>query len=274
MKKNFIIAAIMLFATLTATAQYKDFYFGLKTGTDLQWAGSSTKTVHNDKVKMGYNIGFVAEYYFVENYAIEFGLNLNLLRNRYDYEEARKVNLDIENPALYNLVNPVDSIWGNVNRTMRGTYVELPIMLKMRTNEFGDWRFFGEVGAAVGVRCKASAKDVFTYTPKGNPVLSLLDNKEYSDPADSDDAVFTNVTRQYNPLAVKYIIAGGAEYSINGNTRVFARIIFNGNFLNALSLSYAKGDTEKDKNKTYDYIRPAKLDVHPYSIGIDLGIMF
>lgn len=257
MKKSFIIAAIMLFATLTATAQYKDFYFGLKTGTDLQWAGSSTKTVHNDKVKMGYNIGFVAEYYFVENYAIEFGLNLNLLRNRYDYEEARVIPDQVLN------VN-VDSVWGNVNRTMRGTYVELPIMLKMRTNEFGDWRFFGEVGASVGVRCKASAKDLFTYK---------VGNGDFYYPANTEDAKFTNVSKEYNILAVKYIIAGGAEYSINGNTRAFARIIFNGNFLNALSRGYAMKD-EKDRNNTYDYVRPEKLDVHPYSIGIDLGIMF
>lgn len=259
MKKSFIIAAIMLFATLTATAQYKDFYFGLKTGTDLQWAGSSTKTVHNDKVKMGYNIGFVAEYYFVENYAIEFGLNLNLLRNRYDYEEARVV------PDQVVGVN-IDSVWGNVNRTMRGTYVELPIMLKMRTNEFGDWRFFGEVGASVGVRCKASAKDLFTYK---------VGNGDFYYPANTDDTEFINVTKEYNPLTVKYIIAGGAEYSINGNTRVFARIIFNGNFLNALSLSYKKNSYgDEPIHYNYDRLKKDRLDVHPYSIGIDLGIMF
>ena len=273
MKKNLIIAAIMLFATMTASAQYKDFYFGLKFGPHIDWAGSSTKTVDNDKVKMGFNFGFVGEYYFVENYALEFGLNLDFLRNRYEYDEARQVNLNIDNPALYSLVNPVDSIWGTVNRTMRGTYVEIPIMLKMRTNEFGDWRFFGEVGLAVGVRAKASAKDVFTYNIKGNPVLtplSPLEDQQYIDKSEK----FANVTSQYNLFTLKYIVAGGAEYSINGSTRAFARIIFNGNILNNLSASYAKGDTEKDKNKVYDYIRPEKLDVHPYSIGLELGIMF
>ena len=280
MKKSFIIATLMLFATLTASAQYKDFYFGLKTGTDLQWVGSSTKTVHNDKVKMGFNVGFVAEYYFVENYALEFGLNLNLLRNRYEYEEERVTLLNIAHPAAVGLPSNIDTLWGEVNRTVRGTYFEIPLMLKMRTNEFGDWRFFGEVGFSVGVRAKVSAKDIFEYDDEDNPELKPLHTIDpsysWQYPQDDNDAKFVNVTKQYNPITAKYIIAGGAEYSINGTTRAFARLVFSGNMLNNLSLKYKKKSFGEGPNVPYEFERLEKdrLDVHPYSLGLEIGIMF
>ncbi len=259
MKKNFIIAALMLFVSLTASAQYKPFNFGLKFGPNMQWAGSSTKTVKNDKVKAGFNLGFVAEFYFVENYAIETGINLDFLRNRYIYEEARMV------PDRITGLN-IDSITGEVNRTMRGTYVEIPVMLKMRTNEFGDWRFFGEIGASIGVRCKVSAKDIFTY--------DILDD-EYTYPKDEKEAEFINVREQYNPVTVKYIIAGGAEYAINGDTRAFARLIFNGNILNAMSLKYKRNSFgDEPNNYKYERLENDRLDVHAYGIGIEFGIMF
>ena len=87
-------------------------------------------------------------------------------------------------------------------------YVEIPICLKMLTNQFNKIRYYGQFGFAPGMRIRA-LKDV-----GGEDKLSAKD--------------------EINFMNVNMIIAAGLEYEISGSTVAFGGIEFNNGFVDML----------------------------------------
>ena len=57
MKKSFLLAIVMLVLSVSASAQYNGFAFGVKLGPAFDWAGSKTNTIHNEGTRMGFRMG-------------------------------------------------------------------------------------------------------------------------------------------------------------------------------------------------------------------------
>ena len=152
MKKSYLLAVALLVLSLSASAQYRGFSFGVKMGPAFDWAGSKTNTLQNEGTRMGFRWGVVADYYFAENYAITTGLNINYLRGHYSFQDMHNFS------TVDTLTNYV---LGNVDRLYKATTFEIPVALKMVTEEFGPFTFFAQVGGSVGYTRKALAKDTF-----------------------------------------------------------------------------------------------------------------
>ena len=154
MKKNLLFVGLMLALSLSASAQYHGFSFGLKFGPSFDWVGSREGAADNQGVKMGFDLGFVTEYYFAENYALVTGVNVDFLRGRYDFSDKRCISTD----SLYRL--------GVVDRQFKNTVYEIPLMLKMVTPQIGKLplRAFAQVGGAFGVSQKVRDKADFVWS--------------------------------------------------------------------------------------------------------------
>ena len=246
MKKSYLLAVALLVLSLSASAQYRGFSFGVKMGPAFDWAGSKTNTLQNEGTRMGFRWGVVADYYFAENYAITTGLNL---RGHYSYQDMHNFS------TVDTLTNYV---LGNVDRLYKATTFEIPVALKMVTEEFGPFTFFAQVGGSVGYTRKALAKDTFVAQEDAG--------MQYAD----DD--YVSARAQYNPLHVGLNVAVGTQFSIKGSTRAFADLYYNRDLLNGIDI--LKYNHYYDGVKNDDMRRPETLDYRQNVLGIEVGILF
>lgn len=254
MKKNLLFIGLLLAMSLTASAQYKGFSFGLKFGPNFNWIGSKTGTTINEGTKTGFDMGFVAEYFFAENYALVTGVNVDFLRGHYSFEDMRDFGTDsVPNYLL-----------GNVDRYFKTTVYEIPLMLKLVTPEIGTipLRAYAQLGAAFGYTHRVKVMDTFT-----------LEGEE--DPAIRDNA-YMATKGEYNPFHVSLRVGAGAEYAVLETTRIFLGLYYSYDFLNSIS-SGAQGLTSNYR-KYYagnpDLPRDLPLDVRQHRIGIEVGVLF
>lgn len=241
MRKNVLLAAILLAVSVNLFAQYKEFGFGVKLGPTFEWAGSKNNTVQNEATRAGFKWGVFGEYYFAENYAIVTGLNGNHLRDSYSFNEK--------------MLHHADTLSGVMNRNFKGMYLEIPVLLKMRTEEFGDFQFFAEFGAGLGLRRRAWAQDEFKV-----PAPTRADGQQTS-------TEYVAVPGQYNPLRCNLLIAAGAEYMIKGSTRAFANLTYSRDLANGFSIPFRN-------HYLTDADRKTKLDLRRNIIGVEVGILF
>ena len=249
MKKSLLIVGLMLAMSLTASAQYKGFAFGFKLGPNWGWTGSTTGAAVSNGARTGFDVGVVAQYYFADNYALVSGINVDFLGGKYMFDKARMVT-DSLNPDGYL------EIYG-VNRIYKSTLYEIPLMLKMETNDLGNLplRAYAQVGGGVGYAQKVKVKDAIPAEGIETPDEWGVTNKEFSN------------------LRASLKIGAGAQYALDESTRLFAGIYFSHDLLNninSISPNYYKfynGDKELGERET-------KLNMVQNRIGIEVGVLF
>ena len=237
MKKNLFFVGLMLALSLSASAQYKGFAFGFKVGPGFDWIGSTTGAAIKGGTRTGLGMGVVAEYYFAENYAIVTGVNVNMYRGHYGFEDARMDS--VQNLEKF-----------TVDRYYKSTVYEIPLMLKMVTNELGDapLRAYAEVGAGIGFAQKVKVKD---------------DNSD----------VYASTNKEYSNIRASLKAGAGVQYAIDKSTRLFAGVYFSHDFvnnINSITPNYYKF-YHGDKNLGE---RDVKLNVLQNRLGIEVGVLF
>jgi hypothetical protein len=242
MKKNLLIIGLLLAMSLGVSAQNTGFAFGLKLGPGFDWTGSTTGAAKSEGVRTGFGVGLVAEYYFAENYAIVTGVNVNMNRGHYSFQNAH-----------------LDSVAGvspfSVDRYYKSTVYEIPLMLKMVTNELGNLplRVYAQVGAGFGYAQKVKVKDSYEDF---NGDTYIASNKEYSN------------------FRTSLKIGAGAQYALDESTRVFLGVYFSHDFINNINSIapnhykfYFDGDEKVGE-------RDPKLNVLQNRVGIEAGVLF
>ena len=244
MKKNLLLAGLLLAMTLSVSAQYKGFSFGFKLGPGFDWVGSTTGAAHSEKTMTGFGFGVMAEYYFTENYAIVTGVNVNMNRGYYSFESA--------NDSI-SLLNPF-----TINRQYKSTVYEIPLILKMVNNQFGALpiRYYDQVGGGIGYAQKVKVKDAI------------------------GDAAFPDVwgttRKEFSNLRASLKIGAGAQYSIDESLRVFLGVFFSHDFLNNISYGIGHNYYSNYYDAAGDKIgeRDVKLNMLQNRFGIEAGILF
>ena len=248
MKKNLLFIGLLLAMSLTASAQYKGFSFGFKVGPNFGWTGSTTGAAVSEGTRMGCDLGVVAEYYFADNYAIVTGVNVNFLGGHYSFDNGRMVEVDsVQVFQTY----PVD-------RVFKTTVYEVPLMLKMVTNQFGSLpiRYYAQVGGGIGYNHKVMVKDA-------------IDGAAAPDKWGKSNNEFSN-------LRATLKFGAGAQYAIDESLRVFAGLYFSHDFINNInyiSPNYCGNYYDAEGNKL-DVKRDPKLNLLHNRFGLEVGILF
>ena len=256
MKKSLLIVGLMLAMSLTASAQYKGFAFGFKMGPNFGWTGSTTSTAVSQGARTGFDVGVVAEYYFADNYALVSGVNVDFVGGKYMFEKGRMVT-DSLNPEGF-----LEKY--GVNRIYKSTLYEIPLMLKMETNDLGNLplRVYTQVGGGIGYAQKVKVKDAVPADGIETPADWSVTNKEFSN------------------IRVSLKIGAGAQYAIDQSTRIFAGLYFSHDFINNINYispnycgNYYEYNYETNElNKVGE--RETKLNMLQNRIGLEVGILF
>ena len=230
MKRTFYItiilcAALVFLSPVTSMAQYKSVVMGVKVAPSIGWLRVDQDKYSSEGAVPGISWGLIADFHFAENYALSTGFNVSFHNGKISYPDINGGDI------------------GVLNRSYRLKYVDVPLLIKMKTNDIGSFRFFGLIGVQPGVRIGSKGKDSFS---SGSAVTYTKD--------------WHNIDSQTKLFRVAMVIGAGVEYPIDNSTAIIAGI----NFLNGFS------DVLKNKNVI-------SLEGHkaiPNAFELSLGVVF
>lgn len=275
LRKITLLTAFLAFV-VSAQAQ-KEFKFGVHIEPSVSFFASNDKDVTPDGSNLGFTFGLLGEYYFgnSDNYALVMGGNFAFGRGgTLLYEDGGRLFPDSELDAESYAVNGTGAtgIDGNEMLLTPGTkvkyslnYLEIPVGLKLRTNELGEsyMRAFFQlpvltIGIPVSARATIEAPEVANFASStGDPVYYTPEKVKGE-----------NVYKDIFPLQIQLGAGAGVEFSPNqeGGLMLIGGIFYNYAFLDAV------GTNELfDINATPE-TNKARTGFH--NVGLRIGIVF
>ncbi len=222
----------------TGFSQDKKFSLGFCANPNLGWISGEDLDINDDinistsGSRLGFSYGLMGELHFTENYHLALGVNHVFTGGKFSgfYDENSLGNVPdptSTNPLVYSKVDYAPA---------KLSYLHIPALIRLSTNEIGYLRYFGNIGFALD------------FALNGNTTISL-DGKEYNTNTTFIEP-FTSRTYQ-NDLPYKqrfinpYFVVGlGGQYSLGGNSRVHVGVDYNAGLGNVIS----KSEIEKYSN--------------------------
>lgn len=196
--------------------------FGLTTSPAISWLKGADKNVDGGKVRVGFEYGLLLDINLSkknQNYMISTGITGLLNGGNANYD-----SLVVDN-------NPQTVAIGTVSARYKMQYVNVPITLKLKTNEIGYITYFGQIGFVPGFRVGARVDS---------------DELGYENAKLGKD----NETIFKAPLfALGLTVGGGIEYSLNDRTALLLGINFVNNFTNGIKIK-----TEDKDKQAFKYV--------------------
>ena len=285
--KNLILISILIICPLTIqiTAQEsgdpivkmnneKDakLRFGIKGISSFGWLiPENTRRFSRYELGLGYGWGLNLEMKINKTTSFRTGFSLTNFKaglNYFDdelpqHEETYYVVNDFEFVEWENNVTAPDGeIFQLLNRKYNLSYVNIPLILKLKTNEIGYFTYFGEFGGLLSLKTKASVED---RSIPLNDSLAPLSSEAFSTFEDLDLSSGTQ------PFRAGLSLGAGAEYNFSGSTSLFFQLNWNYFVTNVLT----KQDNEKYL-RTYDdgVFEPLGAKSIPGRVSITVGILF
>jgi len=219
MKKIGIVLLFSLTCTFFAQAQSK-FRFGIQTSPTISWLSTDDKNISGNGSNLGLKLGLVGEYDIAENYSFTGGLNFAFNHGG---------TLRYKDGGTYWPSVTSDNLAAGVNLKYNIQYVEIPMGMKMRTNEFGLFRFYAELPIfTLG----------FVSKTTGDISASAGSEKEKE-----------NIRKEVNGFTVSWGFGVGTEYDLSSSTKLVGGLAFQKSFVDLTENSGKIGGTTTDDSK-------------------------
>ena len=274
--KNLLLLLIVLGIGSHAFAQdqavgpntRKKFKIGFNLSPAVDFFQPNTDGVDLDQAKMKFGYGMMGEYAFTNNYAIGFGLEHKMGGASLDFGADADVRyVDQGDKKEYRLLT----------RTYRYDYVNLPITLKLMTNEIGYFTYFGQFGVDISVLASSKAKDNrqsletnVTDTATGGIVETF---------AAAGETDFVGRYNQSMFINVKLRIGAGFEWNFSGNTSLVVSVSYHNGFIDLMrdpDGDKVANDEGLFKHDVEDYLvrNPFELSSNLHHVALNVGILF
>jgi hypothetical protein len=264
-KQNAIVVLLLLGFGLPMLAQSdmddRKFRLGLSASPNLGWIRPDIQDFSKDglKSRAGFGIGVMADYKFSDspNYLLSTGFNITTKGG--GLIEAWKTEVQESDTSHTYL--------GTNDRTYRMQYVNIPILLKLRTGDVGYMSYFGAIGIDAAFRTRAKANDDYTWSVKPTKL----------EPQDEDDI---DIADRMNFMRLALNLTLGAEYNLTGNTNIYLGLgihngftnIFNNNGNNRVLKAQSSGIPELDN--LGETIVSEKRAAKSMYLSLDVGVFF
>jgi hypothetical protein len=207
MKRTFIILIILF---LSQFSQGQSLKLGFQASPQLSWMNSSNNSIINVQSRIGIRYGIEADIFIfgVPRYGLNTGLFISNNSFKTSYNLGNSISMD-----GVTLQNPV-SIQYRLN------YIEIPLNIKLRSDQFYRLTYYGQFGLTnlINISATATSSDL------------KLDG--------------SNVSESIRFFNMGMLMGGGVEYDVGGNTALNLGIQYSNYFLDATSI---KNLDEKSK---------------------------
>lgn len=234
-----ILTLLILFsisATLVHSQDDRSFRFGLHFSPLIGWMKPDALAYESEGSILNLNYGFSTEFLIARNYTFATGLDIITTGGKLRYPHTMKIN---ETDTM--------AMTGTLVRKYKTKYLQIPLTIRMRTNEIGYLTFYGQFGFTAGFKLSAKADDEFDY--EGSSTGGRINNES------------VDIQDEISFMRAGMLIGLGAEYSLGGTTALSAGITFNNGFTDILS-----GKNSVDRSKEENAISNV--------LEITLGVIF
>jgi len=285
MLKKFVTLTMCLAFVVSTQAQ--GIKFGVHVDPLISFLGSDYSKVDGAGVNGGVCLGVELEYYFAdgENYALTFGVDFSANNGgslNYEYSGILFKNSELDNfdqftdftglttPSSGNQIN----IQSNTKINYSIQYLQIPIGLKLRTNELGQSylrAFFHIPLIKIGVPVAASAK---IFAADG----SETDMTGYTLVSGTESVKEPNVWKDITPIQVSVGAGAGVEYSPNseGGLRIYGGIYYTYGIIDVTNAF--GGETDFRDATTPTNLTPTAVKRNPYNalqnVALRIGATF
>lgn len=233
MKKIILLTSLIIIIFLKANyAQIKPFQFGFRLAPNISWLSPDSKYYSNNGTDIGFTWGFLSDIAITDNYFFQTGFNISSFNAKLEYPE--KIFVEAEN----------DSMPGQLFRNFKLKYIDIPALIKMKTQPYKKFSFYGLVGLNFGFNIRSATEDRFEYDNK-----SKIENSE------------KDIKDDINFFKFSLNVGVGLEYEIYKSTVVFAGVSFNNGVTNIL----------KGYNALYPSVKQKAI---PYTLDFNIGVIF
>lgn len=198
---------MLLLMLISTKINAQKFTFGIHASPALNYISTNDNDAENNTT-LKFGFGLLTEYKFADNYSLSTGIDI------------------VKQGGELKLRDTVGDYTAG--------YVKIPLLLKMRTRQFGYITYYGKFGGGISIK----TDEEVSFSP------------DLSEKLDS----------YINPINVNFAIGGGLEYSLGGSTSLTAGIIYNRSLVDNLT----------DKNDQLDSNSQYRFD----NVSLTLGVIF
>ncbi len=244
MKKQLALL-LSLFFVIAAQAQNekkeRKLHLGFLGTSSYGWMSTDSKNISGGGLKAGVGLGIYGDYFFAENYAF----SVELLHSTQGFK------LDADSICTYSKTDLEFKKTGNANINYRMRSFQIPLTLKLRTNEIGYWRYYGQLGVAPTVSYRAIKA---TYDPgifaREDDNIDRLANENENDFISGGNIPNTNAEDAKNhfleednigTFRLPLIIGAGGEWNVSGNTSILMGVRYEYGLLNLMKADHTVG---------------------------------
>lgn len=223
MKKLVLLLSFVLISNILF-AQYKSFQLGIKISPTISWLNANDLGLKSEGVAIGFNGGLMGEINFTKNYMLLTGINFNHSKGKISF--VGNSGITDESSSFFNQI--VD-----IKQTVNLQYIEIPLALKLRTNEvIPKFKFFGIMGLNSAFRINAKANNSLTFMEEVKDLQKV------------------DVSDNYSFIKESLLLGIGGEFFIDKSSFVSVGINFNtslNNVSNKKFKNYYEGEFRQSK---------------------------
>ncbi len=223
---------ILLFVfTIGAQAQQKPFKLGLQIAPGLGWMRPDASPGYSsDGAAFGFSWGFISDFALTDNYFVSTGFNLLANTGKISFPDMKEID-------------GVETI-GTTTRRYNYKFLEIPLTLKMKTNQFGSFKYYGQIGLAPAFNISAKGKDDFSSgTSYVNEEVDIKD--------------------ETGLLQASLVFGAGTEYYIDKSTAISTSLVFRSGFADLLT-----GMNNVNAASTFEE------KATPFTVQLCIGVIF
>ena len=246
MKKLILSLLICLFTATTFAQDDRPFRIGFAILPSASTIKPEGEIFTKSSGKFGFAYGLLAEFNFgAGNYAFASGLLVNSLGGT------------IRNDNYHDGDTSVTK-FGQVEEKYALQYIQIPLTLKLKTNEIGYLTYFGQFGLDLGFKIKSKADITGTYD------LGAVNDTD------------VNVSDDIQPLRSALNVGAGFEYNISGDTYLVTSFIWNNGLTNVFKKEAWKSTEDGSPDIVDGSVRKEKDNIKAINnyFGLSIAMFF